>query len=56
MVAKSSSPAQAINASGHGAWMHYKQQSPEENEKRIAELKAKAGAVFLPASSESKPN
>jgi hypothetical protein len=36
--------------------MHYEQRSPEENEKSIAELIAKAGAVFLPASSESKPN
>jgi hypothetical protein len=35
--------------------MHYKQRSPDENEKRIAELIAKAGEVLLPASSESKP-
>jgi hypothetical protein len=42
-------------ASGHGAWMHYERRSPEENEKRIAELIAKAGEVLLPASSESKP-
>ena len=42
-------------ASGHGAWTHYEQRSPEENEKRIAELIAKAGEVLLPASSESKP-